>query len=334
VPPLGDADTLRPPGQQRAPAPNQTTPLFILESRKAENLARVRARRTRIVLGVLFLMLIGTGVGWWKYPHLEDAYYFHIVMGGTALTGGQERALKPKDEFAECKKGCPSMVVVPAGSFTMGSPESEKDRFDNEGPQQVDVTFAEWDACVDTGACRRASDSGWGRADRPVINVSWDDAKLYVAWLRRMTGKQYRLLSEAEREYAARAGTTTHYYWGDDIGKDNAKCDGCASQWDARQTAPVGSFKPNAFGLYDMHGNVGQWVEDCLHNSYTGAPSDGTAWTEDCSYRVFRGGNWASVPRFLRAANRGGSAADNRSLLDGFRARSALRSSPSSGWRA
>ena len=120
-----------------------------------------------------------------------------------------------------------------------------------------------------------------------------------------MTGKPYRLLTEAEWEYAARAGSTTAYFWGDEIGKDNANCNGCGSQWDGRQTSPVGSFKPNAFGLYDMAGNVWQWVQDCYHDNYNGAPTDGSAWTSgDCNLRVVRGGSFIYGPRALRAAAR------------------------------
>ena len=132
------------------------------------------------------------------------------------------------------------------------------------------------------------------------------DAQQYVAWISKLTGKPYRLLSEAEWEYAARAGTQTAYSWGDEIGKGNANCNGCGSQWDGRQTAPVGSFAPNAFGLYDMHGNVWEWVEDCYHDNYDGAPTDGSAWTAvgDCTYRVVRGGSWQDLPSDLRAANR------------------------------
>ena len=138
-----------------------------------------------------------------------------------------------------------------------------------------------------------------------MINVSWDDTQQYVAWLSRMTGQPYRLLTEAEWEYAARAGTTTAYYWGDEIGKGNANCDGCGSQWDFKQTAPIGSFAPNAFGLYDMAGNVNQWVQDCYHDDYNGAPIDGSAWTsEDCSRRVVRGGSWYYSPLSLRSAIR------------------------------
>ena len=185
------------------------------------------------------------------------------------------------------------MIVVPAGSFMMGSPSTEKGRYDNEGPQHLvtfarpfavskfEVTFDEWDTCVAYGDCAQGiSDSGWGRGQRPVINVNFDDAQRYVAWLSRMTGKPYRLLSEAEYEYAARAGTQTAYPWGDEIGNRNANCDGCGSQWDGKQTAPVGSFPPNQFGLHDMIGNVFEWTEDCFHNNYERAPADGSAWTE------------------------------------------------------
>jgi formylglycine-generating enzyme required for sulfatase activity len=129
---------------------------------------------------------------------------------------------------------------------------------------------------VADGGCNgyKPSDQGWGRGYRPVINVSWDDAKAYVAWLAKKTDKfWYRLLTEAEYEYAARAGTTTAYPWGSAIGKNNANCDGCGSQWDGKQTAPVGSFAANGFGLYDMVGNVSAWTEDCYHDSYSGAPT-------------------------------------------------------------
>jgi formylglycine-generating enzyme required for sulfatase activity len=137
-------------------------------------------------------------------------------------------------------------------------------------------------------------------------NVSWDDAQAYVAWLSRMTGKEYRLLTEAEWEYAARASSTTAYFWGDEIGKENANCVGCGSQWDSQGTAPVGSFNPNAFGLYDMAGNVWQWVQDCYHENYDGAPMDGAPWIEGgyCKQRMVRGGSWVVDPVDLRSANR------------------------------
>src|SRR5689334_11194399 len=236
------------------------------------------------------------------------------------LSPTQEKALKPKDTFKECAN-CPEMMVVPAGSFMMGSPKGEPGRSADEGPQHTvtiarpfavgrfSVTFEEWDACAADGGCNqmevlaglgkvirpyKPSDEGWGRGRRPVINVSWDDAKAYVAWLSRKTGKPYRLLSGSEYEYATRAGTQTAYPWGDAIGTNNANCHACGSQWDAKQTAPVGSFAANGFGLYDMVGNVREWTEDCYHDTYSGAPTDGSAWIEggNCYDRVVRGGSF------------------------------------------
>ena len=252
------------------------------------------------------------------------------------LSPMQEKELKPKDTFKECAN-CPEMMVVPAGSFTMGSPKGEPGRSADEGPQRTvtiarpfavgrfAVTFDEWDACAADGGCNyrpyKPSDEGWGRGRRPVINVSWDDAKAYAAWLSKKTGKPYRLLTGAEYEYATRAGTQTAYPWGNTIGTNNANCHACGSQWDARQTAPVGSFPPNGFGLYDMVGNVEEWMEDCYHESYVGAPTDGSAWIEgaDCSNRIVRAGSWFFAPAFLRSAKRYWFTTDYRLNYLGFR---------------
>jgi len=224
------------------------------------------------------------------------------------------------------------MTVLPAGRFLMGSPPSEQGRSDDESPQHTvtiarpfavskfELTFDEWDACVANGSCLPTSDNGWGRGKQPTINVTWQDAQRYVAWLSKMTGKQYRLLSEAEYEYAARAGTQTAYPWGEEIGMGNANCNGCGSKWDdSKQPAPVGSFRPNGFGLYDMVGNVREWVEDCYHSNYEGAPTDGSAWTTACSRRVVRGGSWGDSPRYLRVASRGANTPDLRVSILGFR---------------
>jgi formylglycine-generating enzyme required for sulfatase activity len=307
---------------------------YLAACQVAERLAHRQTRRVQALVGTLAALLVLGGVGWWKEGLFREQYYWRR-MGPSVLTAEQEKekAAKPGSDFKECAIGCPMMVVVPAGKFTMGSPEDEKDRSKSEGPQhevtiakslavgRTEVTFVEWDACVAAGACQKAPDGGWGRGDRPVINVSWDDAKQYVDWLARITGKDYRLLSEAEWEYAARAGTTTTYSWGDEIGKGNANCEGCGSQWDSRQTAPVGSFKPNAFGLYDMHGNVFEWVEDSWHDSYEGAPTDGLRWVEDADAgrRVVRGGSWYGLPLYLRAAARVGDATVFRGSVIGFR---------------
>jgi formylglycine-generating enzyme required for sulfatase activity len=243
----------------------------------------------------------------------------------------QEKALKPKDIFKECPK-CPEMVVVPAGSFTMGSPTNEPGRSAEEGPQHTvtiarpfavgrfGVTFDEWDACVVDGGCNgyKPSDEGWGRGRRPVINVY---AQAYITWLSKKTGKSYRLLSGAEYEYAMRAGTQTVYPWGNTVGTNNANCHACGSQWDAKQTAPVGSFAPNGFGLYDMAGNVREWTEDCYHDTYSGAPPDGSAWIEggNCYHRVVRGGSFLLAPAFLRSASRYWFTSDYRLRYIGFR---------------
>jgi formylglycine-generating enzyme required for sulfatase activity len=244
----------------------------------------------------------------------------------------EERALRPGDSFKECVD-CPEMIVVPAGRFLMGSPAGQGR--DNERPQhevtiarpfavaKFAVTFDEWDACAARGGCRPdVSDSGWGRGRRPAINVSWDDAQTYVKWLSGITGKDYRLLSEAEWEYAAHAGTRTAYPWGDDVkldGKPMANCDGSGSEWSGKQTAPVGAFPANAFGLYDMVGNVHEWTEDCWNNSYQGAPADGSPWMSgDCRRHVIRGGSCYSHPDFVRSQVRGKPTRDRHHSL-GFR---------------
>ena len=194
---------------------------------------------------------------------------------------------------------------------------------------KYEVTFAEWDACVADGGCNgyRPGDENWGRGNLPVINVSWDDAKAFVKWLRGKTGKDYRLLSEAEWEYAARGGKgSLKYWWGNAIGSGNANCDGCGTRWDNKKTAPVGSFDPNPFGLHDMHGNVWEWVEDCWHGSYSGAPGNGKAWTTgSCVDRVLRGGSWINDPRSLRSANRDGFRPGIRYNIVGFRVARSLR---------
>ena len=242
-----------------------------------------------------------------------------------ALSRNEECALKRGDEFRECKD-CPPMLVVPPGSFTMGSPAGEPGRFADEGPQHVvrfargfavgkfAVTFAEWDACVAGGGCDgyRPADAGWGRASRPVINVSWNDAQAYVAWLSKRTGGTYRLLSEAEREYVARAGTSTPFWWGKSITPKQANYDGNTvyegggTEGEHRaQTVPVDSFAANPWGLFNVHGNVWEWTQDCWNDTYASAPSDGSALTTgDCSRRVLRGGSWGFNPGNLRAATR------------------------------
>ena len=224
----------------------------------------------------------------------------------------------------------PEMVVIPAGSFKMGCvsgidcKEDEKPvhevMIDSFALSKYEVTFEEYDAFTDATGRERADDSGWGRSRRPVIYVSWYDASAYAAWLSSQTGKRYRLPSEAEWEYAARAGTETVYSWGNSIDVNRTNCNGCASLWDTRGTAPVGSFAPNGWGLHDMHGNVREWVQDCWNESYEGAPTDGSAWlSRDCYERVVRGGSWFWGPWKLRSAYRNDNSIDTQYQMLGFR---------------
>jgi formylglycine-generating enzyme required for sulfatase activity len=290
--------------------------------RALEDAARSQRRASRLVWGVCVLStgIITVLLGWINQGYIKEQWRLYAVTAPYqraqvqpyVLSAELERALKPPESFTECAKDCPEMVVLPAGTFLMGSPKSLGDP--DEYPQhqvtfdhpfalaKFELTFAEWDACATFGDCDpHVDDSGWGRGQQPVINVTWDDARRYVAWLSRMTGKPYRLPSEAEWEYAARAGARTPFYWGEKL------------------PAPVGSFSPNAFGLYDMHGNVREWVEDCYQKSYAGGPKDGTAWLAgECHYRVVRDGSWG-YPNPPRSASRWRDTPTDRSLNTGFR---------------
>jgi formylglycine-generating enzyme required for sulfatase activity len=257
----------------------------------------------------------------------------------------QARRNRVIETFRDCIVGCPEMVVVPAGSFLMGSSPSEVGQLAKENPGgnawwqwenpqhkvtipqafaigRFEVTFREWAACVAGGGCasnKRPGDQGWGKGRRPAIDVSWNDAMEYVAWLSRKTGKPYRLLSEAEWEYAARATTTTRYFWGDAISNTQ-------TNFDKKQSVEVGQYGANAWGIHDMHGNVWEWVEDCWHDSYNGAPSDGSAWSIPCTdnRRVLRGGSWVNHPTGLRSAYRSADSASLRIHFIGFRVGRAL----------
>lgn len=232
------------------------------------------------------------------------------------------------------------MVRIPGGCFLMGSPDSEPERDADEGPQhevclqpfelgKFEVTFADWDACHSDGGCAiRPDDQGWGRGRRPVINVSWRDVQEYIRWLNRTTGLDYRLPSEAEWEYAARAGTATPFSTGTCISTDQANYDGTFEYADCRspkdvnlgKTTEVGSYPPNPWGLHDMPGNVNELTEDCWNEGYAGAPADGSPWLEgNCTRRVIRGGSWYGYAGYTRSAYRcrGGSGFAHRSL--GFR---------------
>ena len=301
---------------------------FILKSRKA---AQWRKRRVQALVGVFIAVLAAGAAAWSKQDWLKRETY--ALANVRALTTEREHVLKPGDLFKECRD-CPEMVVVPAGRFMMGSPEGQGADYEHPRHEvtiakpfavaKFALTFDEWDACAAHGDCEpRISDNAWGRGRRPTVNVNWDDAETYVKWLSRITGKAYRLLSEAEYEFVARAGTETRYPWGDDIrldGKVMADCEGCGSQWDDRQTAPVGSFSANRFGLYDTVGNVWEWTTDCGHDSYKGAPPDGAPWASvDCRVRVIRGGSFSPNPGGLRSALRLWTTTDSRNGNLGFR---------------
>ena len=270
---------------------------------------------------------------------------FPVVTGVAPLPPERERALRPKESFRECET-CPEMIVVPAGSFTMGSPADEKERQEDEQPQHLvgftrpfavgkfAVTLDQFAAFVketghDTGSeCYTYEGNEWKvRSERswrnpgsspsgshPAVCISWDDAKAYVVWLSRKTGKGYRLLSEAEREYVTRAGTTTPFWWGSTISISQANYDGnetyaggSKGEW-RKKSMPVESFQPNPWGLYQVHGNVWEWVEDCYGINYEGVPTDGSvAWADSdskCKVRVLRGGAWDLGPNVLRSAKR------------------------------
>jgi formylglycine-generating enzyme required for sulfatase activity len=312
---------------------------FVL-ARALIDASRQSARRRRQLQAAFIGMLLIISIAGVAYAAATNRVRLQLLadlyLRRTVLSLDTERALKPLDQFQECAR-CPTMAVVPGGSFTMGSSNTETAADSDEFPQHTvtiaapfavskfEVTFENWDTCYELGGCRiRPDDFGWGRGDRPVIGVDWDDAQQYVAWLSKQTGKSYRLLTEAEWEYAARAGTTTAYSWGDDVkedGKAMADCFDCGSRWDDMETAPVGSFAPNAFGLHDMLGNVWEWVEDCYHDSYEEAPKDGSAWTNgDCKERVSRGGSWGDLPQvLLRTAFRLRTPPVNRYEGLGFR---------------
>ena len=251
-----------------------------------------------------------------------------------AAAAPRPEALEDLASFRECPV-CPEMIVIPDGVFMMGSPEIEPKRGGSEGPHhpvavprfavgKFEVTFEEWDACVLARACSHLpEDRGWGRGRRPVIYVSWEDAQEYVGWLSEQTGADYRLLSEAEWEYVARAGTRTPFHTGARISSDQANFNGNGTYNGSsrgeyrRQTVEVGGFAPNAWGLHDVHGNVWEWVQDCWHGSYDGAPIDGSAldggWRGECSRAVVRGGSWGDVPHYLRSAFRDWVNRDDRS---------------------
>ena len=242
-----------------------------------------------------------------------------------------KKNLRPGDKFSDCK-GCPELVVIPAGNFLMGKIDggvtgdamATKVKIpQNFAIGRFEVTFEEWDKCVSEGGCNGYSpeDEGWGRGKQPVTNINWQDAWNFTAWLSVKTGSFYRLPSEAEWEYAARGGTATNYWWGNELGINQAVCQNCGSVYDDKQAAPVGMFSSNPFGLYDTAGNLWEWVQDCYspsayqkHKSYP-KPVEGA---NNCGH-VLRGGGWDVIGAGLESTFRFTSGGGNRLKIFGFR---------------
>jgi formylglycine-generating enzyme required for sulfatase activity len=271
------------------------------------------------------------------------AFLALVSAGALAQTSKSRPAKRPAPAVSkplvikDCRD-CPQMVALPAGEFMMGSPGTEPHRgaeaqhvvtiFRAFAVSRFEITFAEWDACVADGGCGGyRPEAPWGRGRMPVVNVDWNNAKAYAAWLSKKTGHRYRLLSEAEWEYAARAGSKTAYASGPTLSARDANFDASA-RTELNPKGPmrgkamaVGSFGPNAFGLYDMHGNVWEWTEDCWNDEYgPSLPRDGgPALTGDCNGHVLRGGSWEDGAADVRAAARVASAATERSWSDGIR---------------
>jgi formylglycine-generating enzyme required for sulfatase activity len=293
------------------------------------------------------------------------------LVAAKSVQEAPRAAQKPGTVFQDCAE-CPRMVVIPVGEFVMGSPASEPGRGTDEGPQRQvaiaqayalgrgEVTVAEFRRFVEESGYKTEAERdaraqgcsgfiyeagsqpvtswrnpGLAQADsHPVLCVSWNDARAYAQWLSKKTGKRYRLPTEAEWEFAARAGSASARYWGEDPGQAckyaNVADQSRIQTWGFGQkhectdghyfTAPLAGYAPNRFGLYDMLGNVWEWTEDCWNAGYAGAPSDGSAWLAgDCAQRVSRGGSWSTVPRFARSASRHKNTADHRDNLTGFR---------------
>ena len=250
-----------------------------------------------------------------------------FLVSISSLASCQDAVLfEPGVSFNDCPD-CPTMVTLPAGRFIMGA----DDQRETYGPalDQViakpfaiaatETTFTQYEACVADGGCAgNKSDHGWGRAEQPVINVSWQDAVDYTTWLSRRTGSVYRLPTESEWEYAARAGSVTRYPWGDGVGEGNANCRRCGTAWSGTGAAPVSQFPPNTFGLYDMNGNVSEWVADCWVERHQLGDEEKEA-PGACAARVTRGGDWYYVPILSTSAARKPNAPNLWSYTIGFR---------------
>ena len=225
-------------------------------------------------------------------------------------------AVGPEGDGGGTRRVFQRLPNLPGTGRRSGRDVGRDGRYENEGPAHrvtitrpfavgvYEVTFDNWQACFDDGGCAAIPDDHkWGKGRRPVINVNWQEAQDYLEWLSQKTRQRYRLPSEAEWEYVARAGTTSNYWWGDEIGENLGNCRDCKSQWGKHGSAPVGSFSPNPFGLYDVHGNEWEWMLDCWTPNQIDAPTDGSARTDgDCGSRVMRSGSWYYFSKNMRSS--------------------------------
>jgi formylglycine-generating enzyme required for sulfatase activity len=283
-----------------------------------------------MLVGKVSIVLLGAGLLLVSEPERG-------LLQTLSVSSAAQPALRPGQVFRDRMTNgtnSPDLVVVPAGKFRMGDIQGKA--LQDEQPvhevhirmpfavSRYEITFDQYDDFAKATGRNLPDDEGFGRGRRPVIRVSWNDAADYAEWLSQQTGKRYRLPSEAEWEYAARGGTETAYWWGNEMKPGFANCISCGTKKDQRQTVPVGSFKPNSFGLYDTAGNVREWVQDCWHENYQGAPSDGSAWEKEhkgnCDGRIHRGGAFRSVNKGnVRSSSRDRYRAGARPYWVGFR---------------
>ena len=298
----------------------------VLADPAAFNRTRQRRQNTRIFLLGLVLLAIAGGALWyliWQ-PRgtVGDQAASKQAAPATPQAAPQTQAAPPATQLASVIRE-PLMRAISGGSFTMGSNDEGTEKPPHKvtikpfAISQYPISIRDWNQCAAAKACLFVAT---GKDDAPVTNVSWTDAKQFVAWLADATRKAYRLPSEAEWEYAARGGTQTKYWWGDQLQSGMANCRNCNETAAAEQPIAAGNFKPNPFGLYDMGGGVDQWVEDCWHKSYQGAPTDGSAWVEgECAAHVIRSGSWKNDAQYVRPSNRDSYDTNVRYPTHGFR---------------
>lgn len=293
--------------------------------RQAKKINKKRIAFCAATLASLLLALV-----FWPEPTQDKK----LIQPEPAKTVKQETPFEklPKvlEEPLATGGTAPKVEKIPPATFLMG----DQNRFgdDNEKPvhevdipngfyiSKYEVTFAQYDKFAQATDRPLPPDNGWGRGTRPVINVSWYDAKAYAAWLSEQTSQEYRLPTEIEWEYSARADSNTAFWYGNEVKPGYSVCDSCGSQWDAVSTGPVGSQASNPLGLFDMHGNVAEWIEDCYHDSYEGAPTSNQVWLDNqCDNRVLRGGSWFDIPRVGRSATRYRAQPDLKASNWGFR---------------